>query len=817
MSLKHLSVIFFLIICFDISAATKEDSYLYGRIGDILGPELQSDKVKSENLSVKSAQAFQCFRNEIAISGIINNVIKDLTEMFSVGKLSPVTAELSKQNIFPKRTPVASKIIDEIEHFTSLSAKDNLSLKSYQQQFEINDVSLEVIGVKTPEKVNFEDKNLSSIQLVSFFDFRGSSSSKSRRQDRGTLEIDLVKNDLLWIVKDMRFKNVESLSSSKKALFQKSASHQIPVPVKLRTEAIRRGGYALSNADVNNDGHIDLLFAHRDGLILYMGKADGGYTHKKDSNLEKISYVKTAVFADLTNNGIKDLVITKLMPPSNKLNGTKHPASAFIYKGDGSGKFIEVPKAINPYKRKVLESMPATVADFNNDGLLDIYIGYPGVRDFTADYNPNAEKGFSPQGVYINKGNYKFLDFTDKFSWKQPQDGKLFPHASIAANFDHQHGVDLLVADDRGNLSPAYLSTGKSFKESAEAIGIGNRGYGMSIAVGDSNQDGLTDLIFTNVNFAAAERIHSLCGKDSDSKKISEGGEQGLRLFNAKTSGLFHEVTSKSGLENVGFGAAGVTFIDYNHDGLQDIYLVNGLWSGTKSGDELDSLFMATSQTKGVSVIHSLKEENFSGFKEFLSGANGNFNFETKTWKSKNGVRPSLSGYQRNKLFRNNGDSTFTEVGFFEGVDSISDGYVVGKADANNDGIEDLILRNSDPGTKEYSFDPLEIFINQAQADIVKKKSIVLRFEGVKSNRDGYGVYVIIEKNNGKKGVHHLVANSGSVQDESLIRFYLGKNETIKKMSVYWPSGVKDILYDVIPGQYLIKEGLKKDQQISNL
>ena len=36
-----------------------------------------------------------------------------------------------------------------------------------------------------------------------------------------------------------------------------------------------------------------------------------------------------------------------------------------------------------------------------------------------------------------------------------------------------------------------------------------------------------------------------------------------------------------------------------------------------------------------------------------------------------------FSGHQRNALFRNNGDGTFTEVGFLEGADRIEDGYII--------------------------------------------------------------------------------------------------------------------------------------------
>ena len=41
----------------------------------------------------------------------------------------------------------------------------------------------------------------------------------------------------------------------------------------------------------------------------------------------------------------------------------------------------------------------------------------------------------------------------------------------------------------------------------------------------------------------------------------------------------------------------------------------------------------------------------------------------------------SLGGYQHNSLFRNNGDGTFTEVGYLENADRLEDGYIVAAVD----------------------------------------------------------------------------------------------------------------------------------------
>jgi len=795
-------------------AADSETTYLNERLSPVFKNTLTKSEMSSGKTVDRDKKLVQCFRDDMVASEIINGALKDVKQNL-LDKKDGMFAQVSS---FPGATGKADQNFDGIA-LTKLTAQTlNSSYKSYSSSFDIKDITFSVIDMSMPTAVRDEKMNPSEVTLLTRFDFRGVDAKNNKRQDRGMVEMTFKKDGDRWTFASMLFKSGESLTSAKEPSFRKLASNDLSVPVKLRTEAIRRGGYALSNADVNNDGYMDLLVANRDGLQLYMGKKDGGLELKKDSGLDSVSYVKTAVFADLNNSGHKDLVLTRLTgKPIAQANG-KQNLSVFVFQGDGTGKFTMIPKAINADKKKFLESMPATVADFNGDGYLDIYVGYPGIKDFTADRNENL-KDYSPQGVYLNKGNFKFDDFTDRFVDSDYQGGKLFPHASIAANFDQKNGVDLLVADDRGNLSPAFLNNGKSFKESAEVIGVGNRGYGMSIAVGDVNNDGITDILFTNVNMAAAERMSKYCARQYDLAKSVDGGEAGLRLFVGSANGKFDEIPGGvSGLADAGYGAAGVTFIDYNHDGLQDIYMVNGLWSGTQSGDEQDSLFTISTTMKNDGVIHALKEEAYGGYKTFLYKAAGLFNYKTDKWEKKEGVRPSLAGYQHNRLFRNNGNGTFTEVAYFEGLDSIADGYVVAKSDINHSGVEGLILRNSDPGTNEYSYSPVEVYVNQAAAkDHAVQHEIAMRFEGKASTRDAYGTFIVVKREDGKKEVHHLVSNSGAVQDEAVIRLYLGKANKAKEIAVHWTSGKVQTLTNVTPGNYMVKEGQALTRAISSL
>ncbi len=577
------------------------------------------------------------------------------------------------------------------------------------------------------------------------------------------------------------------------------------LPVFVRTEAIRRGGYALSYADVNGDGVADVLVGMRDQTSLLFGSKDGSFKEQKNTGLEKLRYAKTAVFADFRNKGVQDLIVTLLDPETSRGD-----SSVYLYQNDGAGKFTLKQKHFGGKELK--RPMPAAVADFNGDGYLDFYVGYPGIRDFSMVLDSRPQEGQSGvQGLYINDKKGGFKDFTEESDInKVLMVGRLYPHASLAVDYDLDGKVDLLVADDRNNLSPMYKNLGQGiFKQSADEIGLGNRGFAMSLAAGDLNNDGVADILMTNVNFSANKRLASACSRHWET--YAKPNEPGLRLFAGQGEGKFLDITKIAGLENVGLAAGGLTLIDYNNDGYQDIYMVNGLWSGTPKGEEMGSLFAISLFTGSGSLGHALRHHNKLNFMEILSTFTGKIEqMSPLKIDSKEKQRPSLAGYQTNRLFRNNKDGSFTEVGYLEGVDSIADGYIVGRTDFDKNGQMGLILRNADPGSSEYSFPVVQRFRNNYN----KNKAVILSFEGTTSSRDAFGLYAVAETGK-KKSVQFLSANSGSLQEDRILHFGLDKKNLLEKVTIYWPSGKSQVLENLKSGYHKIVEPNEMSPQAS--
>ena len=694
------------------------------------------------------------------------------------------------------------------------------SLQSYIDQFSsvefVEFVGAEILSDKENRGINAE---MLTAQIKFRFDIRGISSDKKRRHDRGNLIADLKRiNGDEWSVQGLSFIQGETLIKSKPAFKNATASVGLDnIQSYLRTEAIRRGGYALSLTDMDNDGIVDILVGSMGNTQILKGQADGQYV-RIPTAVDDETLVKSAVFADFRNRGIQDLLVVRF-EPSKFIKGLANE-EVVVYENDGKGVFTKNKLA---FKNSIDTSyydhaMPAAVGDFSNNGLLDIYVGFPGNRDFTffssRDLDWRAEKRI--QGLYFNQGDGSYIDILAKnnpgdFQVFNNNPGSIvFPHSALAADFNRSGHTDILVIDDMGNLSPMYRNRGDgTFDQSAHKIGLTNAQIGMSASLGDFNNDGVFDIAMTNVNFHASERLNS-SSLNNFGLKYNQFDNHGLRLFQGRVENgevVYSDITVSSGLDFSGEGLAGVEFIDYNNNGLLDIYVVNGLWSGTTDdkSQDLSSYYaragkLAEIFIKKIAALNEASDKTSSFLMTILQTFRGDVLKPEQ--QVADGNRPSLAGFQRNRLFRNNGDGTFTEVGFLEGVDSIADGYIVGLSDLNRDGKMDLVLRNGDPGSIDNHFSPVEVYLNQTESQM---KSVILSFEGSSGNRDGVGVIVEADVN-GKTLTRQLVANNGTAQSEKIVHLGLAHNDRIDELRVLWPLGKTQIIKDLPAGRHHLVE-----------
>jgi hypothetical protein len=137
-------------------------------------------------------------------------------------------------------------------------------------------------------------------------------------------------------------------------------------------------------------------------------------------------------------------------------------------------------------------------------------------------------------------------------------------------------------------------------------------------------------------------------------------------LWHNNGDGTFIDLSKETETCDTGWGWA-AKFADFDNDGWEDIFAVNGLRSAGEGNYIPVLVEMIIKPGVDFSDLHSYPD------------------IEDMTW----------SGYQKKRLFRNMADGTFREVGAAAGVDTTLDGRGIGVADFDNDGLLDFYQTNA--------------------------------------------------------------------------------------------------------------------------
>jgi hypothetical protein len=346
---------------------------------------------------------------------------------------------------------------------------------------------------------------------------------------------------------------------------------------------IHQGNQGLSIGDADGDGLDDLFLCQPTGLssLLYLRQKDGTLKDAtREAGLDYLDAARSALFADLDNDGDQDLAVS--------LN-----YSLALFENDGKGHF-DLRSTIEMF------SWPSSIAaaDFDNDGDLDIFV---------CGYNPRGET--APGDIFANPVPYhdanngarnfmlrnegeelRFADVTASVGLNE--NNRRFSFAATWEDFDNDGDQDLYVANDfgRNNLYRNDLQADGSrrFTDIAASAGVEDVAAGMSVSWADYNHDGLMDLYVSNMFSSAGNRVayqrQFKPGTDETSLRDIQHHARGNSLFQNAGDGTFRDVSVESGV-TMGRWAWGSHFTDLNNDGWEDIYVANGFFTTEDSGD----------------------------------------------------------------------------------------------------------------------------------------------------------------------------------------------------------------------------------------
>ncbi|MFM1560802.1 MAG: CRTAC1 family protein [Roseibacillus sp.] len=360
----------------------------------------------------------------------------------------------------------------------------------------------------------------------------------------------LVMGGLTWMVADCSAATFEDVTTTAGITH---LQHRPANPALGFMQVGMSGGAAA--VDYDNDGWIDLYFTLLDRPdILYRNLGNGTFADVTSTAFgpAHLATVHTngSAWADIDNDGDQDLYVTSLKSKRYHL---------FI--NDGKGSFTEEAVARGAAIEGIDEhfGFSASFGDYDNDGYLDLHVN----EWRTSAQNPFRKTpntrllrnrgGAAPghfEDVTVPAGVVMNHQRTGGFS------GESLAFSSRFVDLDFDGWPELLAVSDGGTSRLFWNNRDGTFKDGTSSSQVGTDQFGMGMAVGDYDRDGDFDWFVTS--------IHGSLEGDGNRLYRYEGGRR------------FSDATSFAGVRRGGWGW-GANFLDYDHDGLLDLMMVNGM------------------------------------------------------------------------------------------------------------------------------------------------------------------------------------------------------------------------------------------------
>jgi Flp pilus assembly protein TadD/peroxiredoxin len=345
------------------------------------------------------------------------------------------------------------------------------------------------------------------------------------------------------------------------------------------------GNYGVAVGDTDNDGFDDLYICQPSGLPnrLYRNRGDGTFEDITErAGVGVIDSSPCALFADINNDGHQDLIVVRGTGP-------------LLFLNLGDGRFHLKENAFHFEQAPQGTFTGAALADYDRDGWLDIYFclySYyqgPDRYRYPAPYY-DAQNG-PPNFLFRNNRDGTFQDVTRAAGLNQ--NNNRFSFACGWCDYNQDGWPDLYVANDFGQKN-LYRNNGNgTFTDVAREAGVLDTGAGMSVCWLDYNNDGRQDLYVADMWTAAGLRVTALKSFMPDApeeiRALYRKHAMGNSLFQNEGEGGFGDRTAAAGV-GMGRWAWSSDAWDFDHDGYPDLYIANGMISGLKK-QELSSFF----------------------------------------------------------------------------------------------------------------------------------------------------------------------------------------------------------------------------------
>ena len=487
--------------------------------------------------------------------------------------------------------------------------------------------------------------------------------------------------------------------------------------------------------------------------------------------------------------------------------------------------------------------------DYDGDGWLDILL----VNG--ADW-PGHKRRRSTLSLYRNNRNGTFTDVTKRAGL----DLEMYGMGVAVADYNNDGFPDLLITAVGQNR--LFRNTGKgTFVDVTQKAGLGGRSaFSTSALWFDYDRDGLLDLFVCNyVQWSPEHDVFcSVDGKNKSYCTPEAFHGSTCWLFRNRGDGSFEDVTAKCGIFDTTSKSLGVALLDYDRDGWPDLFVANdtqpnklyrNLRNGTfedvavragvafsedgkaRAGMGVDTADFDNNGIAGLAITNfddemialyrqgrngvysdaalrsgigqasrlrlgfgcSFMDADLDGHLDLLA-VNGHIDETVRNISGNHGYA------QPPHLFLNDGKGVFRDIAAQVGGGFASPKVARGLAfgDFDNDGNVDVLMTTNQG--------PAYLYRNDVTSG---NKSLRLRLQGTKSNRDAIGAVVRLTTPDGTQTRMVKTGSSYLSQSETALTFGLGRRDKADRVVIEWPSGQTQDFTGLSAGRWTCIEGKK--------
>jgi hypothetical protein len=469
-----------------------------------------------------------------------------------------------------------------------------------------------------------------------------------------------------------------------------------------------------------------------------------------------------------------------------------------LYHQDANLKFTDITKAAGLTRKGW--GMGVAVADYDNDGLQDIYV-----------------TGFGGNALYHNLGNCKFEDVTEKAGVA----GGGFSTGAAWADYDRDGRVDLFVS----RYVHVDIDKLPEFGNDARYC----RFKTVMVQCGPWGMTGESDLLFHNKGDGTFEEVSKKAGVDDSHAYYGLGATWGDYdndgwpdlyvandtgpnfLYHNKHDGTFEEIglLSGSALSGDGLqqGSMGVDWGDYLHEGRLSMLVTNF----TEQGSTLyhnqgnDSFADVSVRAKIMKPTYPLVSWGTAFFDMDNDGWLDIFIASGHVYPQVDSIPGAAQYRQPLVLLRNHRDGTFEDVSSTLESLPLKSRRGVAFGDINNDGNVDVVVLNVGEAPS--------LLLNHNQSS---NHRVLFKLVGTKSNKAAIGARVTVKAGSLTQFDEVRGGASYLSQNDLRLHFGLGDNDKMNEITIRWPNGETETLREVAADFiYTIVEGAGIDRKVA--